>query len=516
MKKEILHTLAPVGLLAALAAASGGAVSCGPVPTECEDDATCRASYGATFYCADDGICDQYTASEYLASPCDYETVGPVFEEGTFNVGVILALNRDAEYFGLIEPIAKAIKLAQRDVNTGPGINGTKMGLIFCNTDGKNEQAQAAAEHLTSVGVQAVIGPDFSGYTLEVVPEVLVPNGVVAISPSATAPAISGLDDKDLMWRTVASDRIQANVVGQLIQYVINDVVVPEGDAPRVAMLVRENDAYADGLRQGSIETLPTSLLDDTDRFKVFEYPNSGRDEGDDYSQVSIEVSDFQPDVVIVYGLTEVWELIDSIDRLLEEDHSMQNTIFITADGGKDSVRADEVGSERPGLSGRVWGTAPRSLSAEEYPPYKSFKVRWSSEYATDADTHPFITNAYDAVYLLAFALASAGGDTSGAALAQGLKRLTRDGATEIVANQQEFPEGVRVLSSGGSIDFVGASGPVEFDTNGDPVSTTISLWCLSGNAIAEQGDLLTAGSDAFTSQDCDYQPTPQMMEEGQ
>ena len=480
---------------------------CSPLPLECTQDSSCRQTRGAASFCAEDGICDTYTPSQYLAAPCNVETVGPVFEPGTFNVGVVLALNRQAEYYGLIEPMAKAIKLAVGDVNTGPGIAGRKMGLIFCNTDGKNELAQAAAEHLVDVGVQAIIGPDFSGYTLEVVPRTLVPGGVLAISPSATAPAISGLDDQDLMWRTVASDTVQATVLPELVKSIRDDVIGANAQtpgAPRIAMLVRENDAYADGLSQGIIAALPSEVVNNMEVFKSFNYPNSGRDEGDDYSQVAIAVANYKPDLVLVWGLTEVWEIIDSLDRLLEQDHGLTQTIFVTADGGKDPVRAAEVGGRRASLSGRVWGTAPGSLDPDEYPPYKSFEVRWNSTYGTDACSHPFITNAYDAVYLLAFAAAASGKEyPTGAELAAGMKRLTIPTGTPIAANQQDFPAGISALSNGGTIDFRGASGPLEFDARGDVKSTTITLWCLDKTSIKENGDLLTAGSTTVVPQSC-------------
>lgn len=495
-------------LLAALTATS--ATGCFPVPNECEpgESQSCRETYGATSYCAEDGICDVYTNAQYLAAPCDLETFGPVFEENTYNVGVMLALNRDADYYGLIEPMAKAMKLAVNDVNRAGAINGTRLGLIFCNTDGENELAAQAAEHLASIGVQAVLGPDFSGYTLEVLPNTLIPNGMLAISPSATAPAISGLDDKSLMWRTVASDKIQATVLADLIEYVSNDVVEAQGATPRIAMMVREDDPYADGLSQGTIEGLPTSIIDNSDTFKTFTYPNAAVGM-DDYTPAILEVAGYKPDIVLLWGLTEVWDILESLDQVLEEDAQLTNTIYITADGGKDTVKAMDVGSMRASLTGRVWGTAPRSLGADEYQPYKAFKVRWTSEHSTDADTHPFITNAYDAVYLLAFAIAASQSSyPTGAELAEGMAKLTDPNGTPVVANQQDFPAGVTALNGGGTIDFSGASGPLEFDDNGDPVSTTISLWCLDGARIVEQGDLLKAGSADFEQQSCDYSPT--------
>ena len=122
-------------------------------------------------------------------------------------------------------------------------------------------------------------------------------------------------------------------------------------------------------------------------------------------------------------------------------------------------------------------------------------------------------TGTWLPVYLLAFSIAASGSSyPTGAQLAEGMKKLTDPGGTPIVANQQDFPAGVTALTNGNTIDFSGASGPLEFDDNGDPVSTTISLWCLSGDKIIEQGDLLKAGSSDFQPQDCDYMPSGGMQ----
>ena len=503
--RSLAWSLSALALSASLGASLSG---CSPLPAECTEDKSCRDKHGATFYCAEDQICDQYTQAQYTAAPCNFEVSGPVFEPGTVNVGVILALARGADYFGLIEPIAKAIKLAQKDVNTGAGIDGKKLGIIFCNTDGKNDQAQAAAQHLANIGVQAIIGPDFSGYTLDVATKVLIPNNMLAISPSATAPAISGLNDKDLIWRTVASDKIQTVALSGLIDHVVKNVVKPAGGAtPKVAMLTREGDSYANGLNQGVIEALPSGFTDS----KIFlgvNYPNSGANGGDDYSQVSINVANFNPDVVLIWGLTEVWDIALQIDSLMESDHQRQDVIYIVADGGKDTVKAQDAGQRRPSLSGRLWGTSPRSLSADEYPPYKAFGVRWRSEYNSDADTHPFIANGYDAVYLIAFAVAGAA-ELTGVELAKAMRRLSDPNGTAVTANQQDLQRGVTAMKNGGKLKISGASGPIDFNESGDPKSTTISLWCLESRAIVEKGDLLKAGSTTFNPFNCPYTPTP-------
>lgn len=487
-----------LGLLAAI-----GMTGCFDLPNECEDDLSCRKKHGATFYCADDGICDEYTQSQYTASPCNYEVVGPVFEKGTFNVGVILALDKNAEYFGLIEPIARAIKLAQNDVNVGSGINGAKMGLIFCNTDGKDDKALAAARHLRDIGIQAVIGPDFSGYTVQAITDVFKPAGMIAVSPSATSDALSALPDDDLFWRTVAADSFQSKVLGDLIKYVSTDVVAKE--KPKIAMLYRDNDSYATGLREGTLAALPPELTD-SEVFIAEAYPNAGKGQGDDYSQVAIKVAQFNPDIVLVWGLAEIWDIIEATDKLMEQDNGRTDVIYITADGGKDAEKAKTIGGRRTSLTNRIWGTAPSSLDEDEYPPFKSFGVRWESVHNEKA-TRPFITNAYDATYLLAFAAAGAGPYATGTELAAVMKRLAEKGATKVTANQSDFPKGVGIVAEGGKIEFQGATGPLKFDKNGNPTSTTISLWCVRGDTIEDEGFLLSAGSETFTPKRCDAAP---------
>ncbi len=494
------HHLSLAGLASSLVLLS----SC-QLPNECTEASSCRASYGPANFCAEDGICEPFAQDAYLTGPCT-EVSGDVFAKDAFNVGVVLALNEQADYYGLIKPIADAITLAQEDINEINGVNGKQINLVFCNTDGDAAQAAQAAQHLADIGIQAVVGPDFSGYTVNIVPEVFVPNGILAVSPSATAPAISGLNDQGLMWRTVPSDVIQGQTLAELTAHVATNVVTPRGSAIKVAVLARESDAYADGLLSSLSEFLPNELLS-AEVYTVVEYPNAGEGGGSDYTSAVLQAAESKPDVVVALGLAEVWDIIGQMDIALQEDYGYDHTIFITADGGKDSLKAATALQTRPGLEGRVWGTAPRSLRAEEYVPYRKFSLKWRSTYNSEADTFPFISNGYDALYLIAFAFAAAG-EADGLAMSKAMTRLTRPGGVVIEANQQDFQQGVTALSQGQSIDFEGASGPIEFDANGDPKSATIALWCLDSDgdgALSEPGDLKAANDPTFNPLRCDY-----------
>jgi branched-chain amino acid transport system substrate-binding protein len=78
--------------------------------------------------------------------------------------------------------------------------------------------AMAAAERLVAAErVAAILGADCSGATAAVVASVAAPNGVVSLSPSATSPALSELDDGGLFFRMAPSDARQGEILAELV-----------------------------------------------------------------------------------------------------------------------------------------------------------------------------------------------------------------------------------------------------------------------------------------------------------
>ena len=62
----------------------------------------------------------------------------------------------------------------------------------------------------------AIMGPNCSGNTIAVIEGVIVPNGIVSISPSATSPAIDALDDGGFFFRTAAPDTKQGPMLAKV------------------------------------------------------------------------------------------------------------------------------------------------------------------------------------------------------------------------------------------------------------------------------------------------------------
>ncbi len=64
----------------------------------------------------------------------------------------------------------------------------------------------------------ALVGPLCSGETIAAANSAAIPGGVVIVSPAATSPALTTLDDKDLVFRTTPSDADSGEVLAHLLK----------------------------------------------------------------------------------------------------------------------------------------------------------------------------------------------------------------------------------------------------------------------------------------------------------
>ena len=82
-----------------------------------------------------------------------------------------------------------------------------------------------------------MVGADCSGVTTAILQNVAMPNGVVMVSPSATSPALSTIEDNDLFFRTARL--MPASVV-------VADVLMEKGY--KTAAMSYVNNDYGKGL----------------------------------------------------------------------------------------------------------------------------------------------------------------------------------------------------------------------------------------------------------------------------
>jgi len=116
----------------------------------------------------------------------------------------------------------------------GPMSGGANLAVTEANASGKYLQgtintvqgdsvcidaavAIAQAEKMINEDkVIAIMGPNCSGNTMAVISNVLVPNGIVAISPSATSPAVDDVEDNGWFFRTAPPDTKQGPALANI------------------------------------------------------------------------------------------------------------------------------------------------------------------------------------------------------------------------------------------------------------------------------------------------------------
>ena len=154
-------------------------------------------------------------------------------------IGVLLGYTGPIE--SLTPAMAAGAELAMQEVTeSGALLGGAAMVPVRADsTCVDSAAASAAGERLiTSDGVAAIMGADCSGVTTAVLQNVAVPNGIVMISPSATSPALSEIEDDGLFFRTAPSDARQGEIVAEILR---------EKGVSEIALTYTNND-YGKGL----------------------------------------------------------------------------------------------------------------------------------------------------------------------------------------------------------------------------------------------------------------------------
>ena len=125
---------------------------------------------------------------------------------GNIKMGIILGFTGPIE--SLTPAMAASAELAFNEASdSGSLLGGKKIKVERADsTCVDSAAATSAAEGLVSNGVVAIMGADCSGVTGAIASNVAVPNGVVMISPSATSPGLTTIEDKGYFFRTAPSD----------------------------------------------------------------------------------------------------------------------------------------------------------------------------------------------------------------------------------------------------------------------------------------------------------------------
>lgn len=448
-------------------------------------------------------------------------------DDNTIYFGWMGPLVGDFQSLGV--PMQQAVQLALEEIGQGangiPGGSGggrRKLAMVACHDlDAGDDEPEVpasvrAATHLVEdVKVPLIFGPAFSGITLDTATEITVPGGVMILSASATSPLITGLDDDDLVWRTAPSDAIQSIPLALLVEQVETRIreeqmLNPTDDI--TLAVATKGDAYGQGLFNALQDTLVfngKSAADNGNNFVAVSYDDPAENPNFDFSGVVQTIVDEEPHIVLPLGTNEaITGVLDGIEAAWPTAGSPPpRPEYLLPDGGRlDELLASAADED---LRQRVQGTVPGFKGTV----YNQFALRFKQRFGDDPGT--FAENAYDSGYLAAYAILAGGdGGVSGANMAEGMMNMSDKNAPEIVVGQNQLNDAFNALSGGGSIDFTGASGDLDFDNSTGEAPSNIDIWCIivdnDGETVfVSSGQFYDAAAGAISGTDtnCDFGP---------
>ena len=336
-------------------------------------------------------------------------------------LGVLLGFTGPIE--SLVGPMGDGADLAIKEVSDSGALLGGKqvVSLRGDSTCIDSAAAVAAAERLvTAERVDAIVGGDCSGVTIAMLQQVAKPNGIVMISPSATSPALSTIEDDGLFFRTAPSDARQGVVVADILQ---------EMDIHEAAMTYTNND-YGKGLAdsiQANFESRGGHITISTPH----------EDGKGDYSAEVAALAAVGGEILIVAGYLDQGGK-GIIQASLDSGAFDQ---FFLPDGMIGDSLVGAIGPDLDGSIGSVPGTdSPGAARLGDL---------------LESATQPFVKESYDAAALILLAMQAAG-STASAVFKDHVMAVANAPGVEIFPG--ELAKALGILADGGEIDYVGAS----------------------------------------------------------
>ncbi len=348
-------------------------------------------------------------------------------------MGIILGFTGPIE--SLTPAMAASAELAFKEASdSGSLLGGKKISVERADsTCVDSAAATSAAEGLVSVGVIAIMGADCSGVTGAIAKNVAVPNGVVMISPSATSPGLTDLNDNGYFFRTAPSDARG----GQILADITKDRKIKS-----VAITYTNND-YGKGLADVYAAAVKAHGIKVT--------TSAAHEDGKaDYSAEVATLASAGGDAVAVIGYLDQGGkgiIQGSLD-------SGAFDTFILSDGMIGDSLTDAFGKDL----NKSFGSLPGSTG-------KGAGVFAKVAKAAGIDSSgPYTGESYDAAALITLAM-QAGGKADRATIQKNVMSVANAPGKKIYPGQ--LKKALDLLAKGKAVNYEGATG-VEFTDVGE------------------------------------------------
>jgi branched-chain amino acid transport system substrate-binding protein len=361
----------------------------------------------------------------------------------------------------LVPPIVESAKLAVKHVNEQGGIGkGGKLEMIIADGGCNPQTAAAAAKKLVDVDkVVGIVGELCSSATIGAAEAAAIPAGTVMISPAATAPTLTTLNDKDFVFRTAGSDAF----IGQAAaRYLMKRGI-------KTLALTYMNNDYGKGLAGTFREEYKkiggkiTADLEHNEKAVSFR------------SELATLAKDKPPYLFVIGYANSSGPII--LKQALEGGFFKK---FIGSEGTRDQKVYQQVGIKN--LEGKIMlvGGDPSGKALDK------FNAELGKVNPEFTKNKPYTAHSYDAAFMLALAIEVAG-STDRTKVRDALRRVGSPGGVAVTVG--EWKKAKDAIAKKQKIFYAGAAGTHVFDKNGD-VTGIVDVYEIKGGKEVKTGTL--------------------------
>ena len=267
---------------------------------------------------------------------------------------------------------------AIEQINAAGGANGNKFEAVMMDDACEPKQAVAVANKIVSQGIHYVIGHVCSGSTIPA-SDIYENEGIVMVTPSATAPQLTETKKRNFIFRTIGRDDQQGPAAAQ---YIIGKI------KPKKVAVLHDKQSYGQGIASSVKKDLEAAKIP----VALFEGINAG---DSDYSAVITKLKSQGVDFVYFGGYHPEMGLLLRQAR----EQGVKATFM-----GPEGVGNKDVTAIAGPASDGMLVTLPADFSAD---PANAALVKAFADKKRDANG-PFQMPAYAAVKIIGDAIAGA------------------------------------------------------------------------------------------------------------
>lgn len=423
--------------LSVIALACAGALVLSACGGDSTDDATPDAGDATSAETTDDAADDATDDTTDAAPGAEGD------RDLALKVGTVLPQTGALAFLG--PPEEAGVGLAMDEINEAA--KGLEVSVEWGDSgDPDNRAFDTTIPRMLSADVSALIGAASSGVTALFLDQV-VAAGVLTVSPANTSPAFTDWDDDGLYFRTAPSDALQGEVLGNL---------VAEDGHTNLGILWL-NDPYGSGLNDAL-----TANFEAAGGTVVASESYNSTDTSFD-AQVSTILA-ANPDAIAVIAFEESSTIIPAF-----VSQGFDGANFYLVDGNM-----SQWGDDMPVSLEGSKGTTPMGGDIDDAW-FEALDAWYTEDRGEGLDgEHSYAAESYDAMNLIALAAFYAN-STEPRDIADAMQTVSGGAGDGETCN--DFATCADIILDGGTPNYEGLSGPIDFDDNGDPTGATIGIF---------------------------------------